>query len=49
MFVWDKDASRASRFTSDLIDEFNFNLTDAEGSDPRLITIDGLRHKQKTR
>ena len=48
MKVWDLDPQNTV-FTQDQVDEFNYDLTDVQGSDPRLLTIDGIRPANKTR
>ena len=46
--VWDKDMD-SKAYPYDQVDEFNYNLTDVPGSDPRLLTMEGIRPKEKTR
>lgn len=44
--VWDKDDQNIvgnQQINYDEVDEFSYDLTDIQGSNPRLIPIDGLR------
>lgn len=48
MTVWDRD-NATSRVPYDEVDEFDYDLNDVAGSNPRLLTIDGVRPANKTR
>ena len=48
MTVWDSDPAN-SRVPYDEVDEFDYDLVDVPGSNPRLLTIDGIRPDNKTR
>jgi len=52
--VWDVDdtmteGSQTDTKNNDVIDEFDYNLVDEPGSDPRTLTILGERPANKTR
>ena len=46
--VWDSDPAN-NRVPYDEVDEFDYDLTDEPGSNPRILTIEGIRPDNKTR
>ena len=47
--VWDRDNETQQNILYDMVDEFNFNFTDAPGAKPLVKVFDGVRNPPKSR